>query len=50
MKGGTIEMKAKLFHAGRGKWEVRYTKKGKIYGIGYFFKKKEAKKIIRTKF
>ena len=39
--------KYRLFHAGRGKWEVRYRKDGRIFGIGYFFQKKEAQKIIR---
>ncbi len=37
----------KLFHAGRGLWEVRYKKKGRTYGIGHFYSKKEAEKIIR---
>ena len=39
----------RLFHAGRGKWEVRYKKRGKpnkIYGIGYFYSKKEAEKLL----
>jgi hypothetical protein len=42
-------MKAKIFHAGRGLWEVRYKKKqdGQMVtkGIGYFYPKKVATKI-----
>lgn len=38
-------VKAKIFHAGTGKWEVRYTQGKKIQGIGYFFTKPQAKKI-----
>jgi hypothetical protein len=38
--------KAKLFHAGYGKWEVRRKSKGRILGIGYFYPKKEAIEII----
>jgi len=44
-------MKAKLFHAGRGMWEVRYKKKtgGRIgiFGAGYFYRKKAAQNIIK---
>ena len=39
--------KSKLFHAGRGLWEVRYKKSGKVYGVGYFYTKKAGQHIIR---
>lgn len=39
--------KSKIFHAGQGKWEVRYKKGARMYGIGYFFPKKIAQQIVR---
>jgi len=38
--------KARLFHAGYGKWEVRQKRKDRVFGIGYFYPKKEAVKIM----
>ena len=44
-------MKAKLFHAGKGLWEVRYKKKDsgvmKTFGRGYFMSKSEATKKLK---
>ena len=39
--------KAKIFHAGQGKWEVRYRKKGERFGEGYFFPKRVAQQYVK---
>ena len=41
-------MKAKVFHAGRGMWEVRYKKGGRTFGVGHFFPKLDAQRIARN--
>jgi hypothetical protein len=38
---------AKLFHAGYGKWEVRQKRGDRTFGIGYFYTKKEAMKLLK---
>lgn len=45
---GRKMVKAKIFHAGKGLYEVRYKRKGGTMGIGTFYSKRLANKVVKN--